>query len=328
MRVNNKVSNLSCLLLVSFCAFLCTYFRREHSRENNTEAIALSDGFKYLDRLISKCGQLCQIGGGEFQDSIYFEKRTVRVNCRAIFSDDVFVLHGHGKLSAPRDLPRKYIKDYSLNGYISISERYFDQQYLQKTASSPVWTKEQIESWTIAAKLKNLSGNYGSSETQHLRNALLNANGVKNGRVLVIGSENPWVEATVLSAGARSIVTLEYGKIISQHPAVQTMTPEEYKKQFRAKTLGLFDAIVTFSSVEHSGLGRYGDALNPWGDVLEIARAHCVCKTHGSLVIGVMMEKYVDKLVFNAHRVYGIGRWPYLVLLTGSKSIGNQVAVN
>ena len=27
--------------------------------------------------------------------------------------------------------------------------------------------------------------------------------------------------------------------------------------------LGPFDAVVTFSSVEHSGLGRYGDGLNP-----------------------------------------------------------------
>lgn len=90
------------------------------------------------------------------------------------------------------------------------------------------------------------------------------------------------------------------------------MTPADFRHSYRTGTLGLFDSIVTFSSVEHSGLGRYGDALNPWGDVLEIARAHCVCKSGGSLVIAVPDEKE-DALYFNAHRVYGSIRWPYLV---------------
>ena len=90
------------------------------------------------------------------------------------------------------------------------------------------------------------------------------------------------------------------------------MTPGEFRKKYLSGILGLFDAIATFSSVEHSGLGRYGDALNPWGDVLEIARAYCVCKPGGSLVIAVMTEDGNDAIQFNAHRIYGVKRWPYL----------------
>jgi hypothetical protein len=41
----------------------------------------------------------------------------------------------------------------------------------------------------------------------------------------VIGSRNPWVEARVLEAGAREIVTLEYGAINSKHPQLKTMVP-------------------------------------------------------------------------------------------------------
>jgi hypothetical protein len=41
----------------------------------------------------------------------------------------------------------------------------------------------------------------------------------------MIGSEDPWVEACVLEAGAKEIVTLEYGEIISKHPKIKTMTP-------------------------------------------------------------------------------------------------------
>ena len=28
-----------------------------------------------------------------------------------------------------------------------------------------------------------------------------------------------------------------------------------------------YDCVASFSSVEHSGLGRYGDELNPFGDL-------------------------------------------------------------
>jgi len=219
-------------------------------------------------------------------------------------------LRGHGLTAAPKEIPELYLSDYTLNGQIPVREYYFDQMYLSKSARTPVWEKDMVEDMISLAHKGELSGNYGTGETNHLRNGLLVANVVQNGRVLVIGSENPWVEATVLSVGAREVVTLEYGKIISHHPSIVTMTPGEFRDEYRTGTLGLFDAIVTFSSVEHSGLGRYGDALNPWGDLLEIARAHCVCKANGSLIIAVMTGS--DALVFNAHRVYGDVRWPYL----------------
>ena len=32
-----------------------------------------------------------------------------------------------------------------------------------------------------------------------------------------------------------------------------------------------YDAVVTYSSVEHAGLGRYGDPLDPDGDVAAMA---------------------------------------------------------
>ena len=77
------------------------------------------------------------------------------------------------------------------------------------------------------------------------------------------------------------------------------MIPSEFRKSYLDGSLGVFDAIVTFSSIEHSGLGRYGDALNPWGDILTIARAWCVTKTGGQLVLGTMYGE--DQIHFNAH---------------------------
>ena len=45
--------------------------------------------------------------------------------------------------------------------------------------------------------------------------------------------------------------------------------------------------MVTFSSLEHSGLGRYGDQLNPWGDLITMAKAWCVVKPGGQALVGV-----------------------------------------
>jgi hypothetical protein len=42
--------------------------------------------------------------------------------------------------------------------------------------------------------------------------------GVVGKRILVIGSETPWMEAIFLASGAQRVVTLEYRKIDAQHP--------------------------------------------------------------------------------------------------------------
>ena len=202
-----------------------------------------------------------------------------------------------------------------MNHRVPITNIYSDEVYLSKQAQTSVWSKQLVEESSSFAASGRFKGNYGIKETNHLRQALRHAPGLAGGRVLVIGSENPWVEACVLEAGASSVVTLEYGEIRSEHPKIKTLIPLEFQRDFFNGELGLFDSIVSFSSVEHSGLGRYGDALNPWGDVLEIARANCVSKPDGSLVLAVMCANVLctqDSLEFNLHRKYGSTRWPDL----------------
>ncbi len=50
------------------------------------------------------------------------------------------------------------------------------------------------------------------------------------------------------------------------------MTPKELALSHLNGTLRPFDVVVTFSSLEHSGLGRYGDILNPWGDLITMGQ--------------------------------------------------------
>ena len=124
---------------------------------------------------------------------------------------------------------------------------------------------------------------------------------IKNSSVLVIGSEIPWVESCLLSLGARDVTTIEDGAIHSTHPQVTTLTPDQVRADPKS-FLNKYDAVVTISSVEHSGLGRYGDAMNPWGDRQAIARAWCMTKPQGNLVLNVPYND-IDAIQYNAHRV-------------------------
>ena len=67
-------------------------------------------------------------------------------------------------------------------------------------------------------------------------------------------------------------------------------------------TWSYIDAVVTFSSVEHSGLGRFGYMLYPWGDIIIISRAWCVANDGGYLTIGVPYDFDNEYIRFNGDR--------------------------
>ena len=69
---------------------------------------------------------------------------------------------------------------------------------------------------------------------------------------------------------------------------------------------------MSFSSLEHSGLGRYGDAFNPWGDRITMARMWCVLKPGGHALVGFAVSE-VDTISFNAHRIYGPIMLPHIL---------------
>ena len=78
------------------------------------------------------------------------------------------------------------------------------------------------------------------------------------------------------------------------------MTPKEFSDKFLDGTLPSFDTMVTFSSLEHSGLGRYGDQLNPWGDLITMAKAWCALKPGGLALVGVPTGQ--DTLLVNKRK--------------------------
>ena len=94
-----------------------------------------------------------------------------------------------------------------MDNRLKIYRYYFDDIYFRKINGVPVWSVELIDNLILEAKRGNLSGNYGISETNALRHGLQYTPGIQHVRVLIIGSETPWVEECVLEAGARKIAT-------------------------------------------------------------------------------------------------------------------------
>ena len=89
-------------------------------------------------------------------------------------------------------------------------------------------------------------------------------------------------------------------------PAMLTL---DNLKSLKADLTNLFfesnsiDCISCMHTIEHVGLGRYGDPIDPNGDIKAINELKRVVKPGGTLLFVTPVGK--PKIVFNAHRIYG-----------------------
>ena len=105
---------------------------------------------------------------------------------------------------------------------------------------------------------------------------------VRQKDVLVVGSVSPWVEAIALSRGARSVTTVDYMLPESQSPRIQLVPMQQLRERPAA-----FDIVLSFSSVEHDGLGRYGDPIDPTGDIAAVGEFAMLLRPGGTLYLGL-----------------------------------------
>ena len=84
---------------------------------------------------------------------------------------------------------------------------------------------------------------------------------VENKQIAVIGSQTPWIEAILLNLH-NSVTTIEYNTPNTENTEIISKSYWDFEKDSK-----MYDIIVSYSSIEHSGLGRYGDPLDPDGDI-------------------------------------------------------------
>ena len=65
-----------------------------------------------------------------------------------------------------------------------------------------------------------------------------------------------------------------------------------------------FDAVVSLSSIEHFGLGRYGDPLDVDGDAKAAAEMARVVRPGGVVICTTSVTRGARTVAFNAHRIY------------------------
>jgi len=110
---------------------------------------------------------------------------------------------------------------------------------------------------------------------------------IKEKESVVIGTEQPWVESMLLRNSAEHVTTLEYNELVLNHPKLGVKTPYRYAQDYLEGNVKQFDVAASFSSLEHSGLGRYGDPLNPFGDLEAVAQVWCMLKPGGIFFLAV-----------------------------------------
>lgn len=146
----------------------------------------------------------------------------------------------------------------------------------------------------------------------------------------VIGDQFPWIEAIGVDLGCSKIVTLDYTRSIYEYPDMEWFHVNDYLDEaMESHQLEHFDTIASFSSLEHAGLGRYGDPINPNGDIEAVRQIHCMLKPDGLFFLSLPTnDDGSSHIEYNAHRVYGKARldilfegWRYLMRKKDSSGI-------
>lgn len=86
-----------------------------------------------------------------------------------------------------------------------------------------------------------------------------------------------------LVPGAKQLLTVDYNQLNIQpefQNRVRSILPTEIARNWE-KYAESFDFAASFSSIEHSGIGRYGDPIDPIGDLREMQKVRCLLKKGG-----------------------------------------------
>jgi hypothetical protein len=215
-------------------------------------------------------------------------------------------------LSPPVNVPSHLCSDFSLNGTVPFERLYMDDSNTneQKNRSYRSRPRETIDNLIEGAQLRKV-GYY--EETDRYLYSALDRYPVTGKSVLVVGSTHPWYEAILLAFGASNVVTLEYNELNWDHPKLTTVTVAEWNTPGSLWSARRFDVVVSISSIEHDGLGRYGDPIDPNADLkaMQRIRTQYLKRTAESfLILSVPVKQ--DLVLWNAGRHYGRVRLPIL----------------
>jgi hypothetical protein len=205
-----------------------------------------------------------------------------------------------------REIPNELKNNFTMNNKVPVFDFFINDIVNQKI----IWNNNYINSLVDMYKIENIKNKnyvscpYGIHSVLKLLDAFEKYE-ISNKNVAVVGSQSPWIEAILLNL-KNKVTTIEYNVPECNYPNLEC---KNYFEHFKNK-FNQYDCIVTFSSVEHSGLGRYGDPLDPDGDIKAMEDIYNNLKKDGLCIWGAPVG--ADVLAWNAHRIYGNIRLPLL----------------
>ena len=202
-------------------------------------------------------------------------------------------------------IPSELVDKYTLNGKIPILDWWLDGR---GDLEQVIWDSNYINKFKLNFTSEKIYNNQHGYEpypnaSLWILKAIEKYN-IINKNVAVIGSLTPWIEAILLNFN-NTVTTVEYNV-----PDVNAENIKAISYWDFIKTSNIYDCIITYSSIEHSGLGRYGDPLDPEGDISTMNYIHKNLIDNGILIWGAPVGH--DVLVWNVHRVYGKIRLPII----------------
>jgi len=205
-----------------------------------------------------------------------------------------------------KQIPTDLASIYTMDNQIPVFDWWLDN----RNNDNIIWNDHFITEFCNRFTPDNIRNNkegtsdYGHEVCVNLLRSFEDYN-IRNQNVAVVGSLTPWIEAILINMN-NTVTTIEYNVPESNY---KNIVCKDYFQYFENNT-NTFDSIVSFSSIEHSGLGRYGDPLDPDGDLKTMQVVHNNLKPDGLFIWGSPVGK--DALAWNAHRVYGPIRLPLL----------------
>ena len=232
----------------------------------------------------------------------------------------------------PKEIPLDLRDRYTVNGTVGIESFYVDDTNAGKETHF-VFSEKSMNSYVkgirksfLKVMLMDTRAKLEGSEldTMHDTWNVQKADWIffamykysssfKDKSVVVFGSSEPTYEAAALSLEAEHVTTVEYNNLTYAHPNVTTISKYQFSELYacNGQYQNSFDVAVSISSFDHDGLGRYGDPLDPEGDLKAMANAMSVLKPGGLMLLTVPIGP--DLVVFNLLRRYGAVRLPMLL---------------
>lgn len=233
---------------------------------------------------------------------------------RAVEALSIFLQELEGLTPPPKEVPPHLYDEFAMDGQISISNQYLNDQpfrikdedgvvSLEKSDPQIIFLKSDIDHYQEMVRKKD---SLFRSETDTWLYEALEKYPINGKTIAIMGAALPWDNAVCLEYGAHP-VTIEYQARISDDPRLDFYTPSQFER-----TGMILDCALSLSSFEHDGLGRYGDPIDPNGDLKAMQNMKKTVRKNGLMYLSLPTNTR-DEVRWNANRIYGPIRLPMML---------------